>query len=80
LIVAAGTLRGVLVGLLTGFSLSAQSGWLMAAGFGALYGTLSAAVVALSKGSGAFQHALFILPTAVVTGALSGALIGWLAF
>jgi hypothetical protein len=79
LLVAAGTLKGVLVGLLTGFSLSVHSGWLVAAGFGALYGVLSGTVVVLSKGAGALQHAVYILPSAVITGTLTGILIAWLA-
>jgi hypothetical protein len=79
-IVAAGTLRGVLVGLLTGLSLSAHSGWLVATGFGALYGFLSGLVVCLAKGASAFEHAKYLLPSATVTGAVSGALLAWLAF
>jgi hypothetical protein len=79
-IAAAGILRGVLVALITGLSMSSQSGWLVGIGLGTLYGTLFGTMICLAKGAAAIQHAIFIIPTSAVTGALSGALIVWLAF
>lgn len=78
-IVAAGTLRGVLVALLTGLSLATESGWLSGLGFGALYGLMFGTVIYLAKGGPASGEAPFVLPTSTVTGALSGILIAWLA-
>jgi hypothetical protein len=71
-IVAAGLLRGALVALLIGLSISEQSGWLVGGGYGALYGVLFGTMICLSKGTGALQHAIFIIPSTLVTGALSG--------
>jgi hypothetical protein len=79
-IVAAGTLRGILVAVVTGLSLTAHSGWIAGSGFGLLYGALFGAMICLSKGTSALQHAQYIIPTSAVTGALSGTLIAWLAF
>jgi hypothetical protein len=79
-IVAAGTLNGALVGLLTGFSLAPQSTWLAAAGMGILYGVVSILVVVLSKGKDAMGHAMFMVPSAAVTGAITGVLVGRFAF
>jgi hypothetical protein len=79
-IVAAGTLRGALVALTTGLSMSAQSGWLVGAGFGALYGALFGIMICLSKGAFALEHAQYIIPTSIVTGTLSGAIVAWCAF
>ena len=79
-IVAAGTLRGALVALITGLSMSSQTGWLVGIGLGTLYGTLFGTMICLTKGAAAIQHAVFIIPTSAVTGALSGALIVWSAF
>jgi hypothetical protein len=80
LIVIAGLLRGTLVALITGLSMSAHSGWLGGLGWGALYGALFGAMISLSKGAAALQHAAYIIPTSVVTGAFSGMLIAWFAF
>lgn len=80
LIVAAGTLRGTLVAIITALSMVSHSGWVVGSGFGLLYGTLFGALICLSKGTAALQHAKFIIPTSAVTGALGGALIAWFAF
>jgi len=79
-IVMAGTLNGAIVGLLIGFSLSPQSGWLTAAGVGIVYGVVTIAVVVLSKGKDALGHAVFMFPSAAITGALTGVLVGRYAF
>jgi hypothetical protein len=49
-IVVAGLLRGILVALMTGLSLSPHSGWLVGLGLGTLYGTLFGAMISLAKG------------------------------
>jgi hypothetical protein len=79
-IVAASTLRGVLVALLVAFSISAQTSWAAALGYGVLFGLLSATVVVLSKESKLLMHAKYMLPSAAVTGALIGVLILRFAF
>ncbi len=79
-IVVAGTIRGALVALLTGFSMSSESGWLTGLGLGVLYGALFGAVVYLAKGGSASGDAPFVIPMSGLTGALSGLLVVWLAF
>ncbi len=69
-ILAAGTVRGALVALLTGYSL---------VGFGALYGVLFGGVIYLAKGGPASGDAPFVIPMSALTGALSGVMIVWLA-
>lgn len=79
-IVVAGTIRGALVALLTGLSMSSESGWLSGLGLGLLYGALFGAVVYLAKGGSASGDAPFVIPMSALTGALSGLLVVWLAF
>lgn len=79
-IVIAGLLRGTLVALLTSLSMSAHSGWLVGLGLGALYGLVFGAMICLAKGTAAWEHALYIIPTSVVTGALGGLIIARWAF
>jgi hypothetical protein len=74
-IIAATTLRGVLVALLVAFSITAQTSWTTAAGYGVLYSLLSATVVVLSKDSKLLMHAKYMLPSAAITGVLIGVLI-----
>ena len=74
-IVAAGTLRGLLVALLVASSAHAARGWLGAAGLGALYGGLVGTMIILSHGKSARQHAKYILAPSVVSGALIGVLV-----
>jgi hypothetical protein len=77
-IVAAGTLRGALVALLTASFLTDGPGWPVAVGLGALFGLLFGAVVYLAKGGRASGDAPFILPMSILTGGLTGLLIIWL--
>ena len=79
-IFAAGTIRGTLVALLTGFSISSESGWLTGLGLGTLYGALFGVVIYLAKGGSASGDAPFVILMSGITGALSGLLIVWLAF
>ncbi len=73
-IVAAGTIRGVLVALLVASS-PVVSGWLREAGLGAFYGAVVALMVVLSHGRSARQHVIYIFPPSIISGALIGALI-----
>ena len=75
-IVAAGTLRGALVAVIFGLSITSHSGWEVCSGFGPLYGTLFGTMICLGKGTAALQHAKYI----IAPGAVSGALIAWYAF
>jgi hypothetical protein len=52
-ILLAATLKGILISLLTAFSMGAGSSWLRGAGFGVLYGFAFGLVIFLVKG--AFQ-------------------------
>ncbi len=79
-IVVAGTIKGALVALLTGLSMSAESGWLTGLGLGLLYGGLFGSVIYLAKGGPASGDAPFVIPMSGLTGALSGILIVWLAY
>jgi hypothetical protein len=76
----AATLKGLLVSLLTGLSLSAQSLWWQAAGYGALYGLLFALVVFLAKGGFRSKDAPYVVPSGLVTGAVIGVMVVLLAF
>ena len=44
------------------------------------YGLVFGAMICLAKGMAALQHALYIIPTSVVTGALGGLIIARWAF
>ena len=79
-ITLAATLKGVLVGLLTAFSLHLHSPWWQAAGSGAFYGLSFALVVFLAKGGFKSHDAPYVVPSGVVAGALIGVLISLLAF
>jgi hypothetical protein len=79
-IVAAGSLRGVLVALLTGWAVASHRGWIDAGALGGLFGALFGITICLSKGEAALSHAKYILPPSVLSGVLSGILIVWLAF
>ncbi len=79
-IVMAGILRGILVAMLTGLSMSPDSNWVDGSGLGLIYGILFGVMICLSKGTAAWQHVQYIVPASAVTGALSGILIAWFAF
>ncbi|MBS0193108.1 MAG: hypothetical protein JSR34_02605 [Proteobacteria bacterium] len=74
-IVAAGGIRGALVALLTALTVGIGGTWLGFLGYGCLFGFVTGLMVVLSKGEGAAQHAVFILPVAAISGTLSGVLI-----
>ena len=71
----AATLKGALVGLLTGFSLASDSRWWTALGTGALYGFVFALVVYLAKGGPQSGDAPYVVPSGIVMGALTGLFI-----
>ena len=77
-ILAATTIKGLLVALLIGFSIAPNPGWLAGVGFGALYGFAFGVVVFLAKGG--FKAAPYVIVGSVVQGAIAGALIAKFAF
>ena len=77
-IICAATLKGVLVALLTAFSLAATMRWWSAAGIGALYGVAMALVVYLAKGGPSSGDAPYVIPGGLITGAIMGvAILTW---
>ena len=76
----AATLKGILVALLTGFSLAPATRWWSAMALGALYGLAFSLVIYLAKGGPKSGDAPYVVPSGVVTGALIGlCLIIWVA-
>jgi len=71
-ILAAATLKGILVALLTGSALSATTRWWSAVGMGALYGFAFSLVIYLAKGGPRSCDAPYVIPGGIVTGALIG--------
>jgi hypothetical protein len=74
-IVAAGSIRGVLVALLVASTPMITGLWLRAAAFGVIYGAVVALMIVLSHGKSARQHAIYIFPPSIISGALIGLLI-----
>ena len=74
-ILFAATLKGVLVALLTGFSLTATTRWWSAIATGALYGFAFSLVIYLAKGGSKSGDAPYVIPSGVVTGGLIGLFI-----
>ena len=74
-ILLAATLKGVLVSLLTGLSLSSHSRWWHGAALGSLYGMVFALVVFLAKGGIRGKDAPYVVPSGLVTGGIIGVLI-----
>ena len=79
-ILCAATLKGVLVALLTGFSLAATTRWWFAMGTGALYGCAFSLVIYLAKGGPQSGDAPYVIPSGIVTGGLIGLFIVMWAF
>jgi hypothetical protein len=71
----AATLKGVLVALLTGFSLAAATRWWSAMLIGALYGLLFGLVIYLAKGGPKSGDAPYVIPSSIVTGGVTGLFI-----
>src|SRR5438309_5298195 len=71
-ILFAATLKGVLVALLTGFSLAATTRWWSAIATGALYGFAFSLVIYLAKGGPKSGDAPYVIPRGIVTGVMTG--------
>jgi hypothetical protein len=74
-ILFAATLKGVLVALLTGFSLAATARWWSAMIVGAIYGLAFSLVIYLAKGGPKSGDALYVIPSGIITGGLAGLFI-----
>ncbi len=79
-ILLAATLKGILISLLTGFSLGPGSSWLRGAGFGTVYGFVFGLVIFLAKGAFKSKDAPYVVPTSIVTGLITGVLLVYFAF
>ncbi len=79
-ILLASTLRGVLVSLLTAYALTPSASWVRGAGLGAVFGLATGTMVFLAKGGFRSKDAPYILPSSLVTGAITGALLVLLVF
>jgi len=71
-ILFAAVLKGILVSVTTALSLTTQSAWLAAAGFGALYGFLFGLVIFLAKGAFKSKDAPYVVPSGIILGLLTG--------
>jgi hypothetical protein len=74
-ILFAATLKGILVALLTAFSLAATTRWWSAMVCGTLYGLAFSLVVYLSKGGPKSGDAPYVIPSGIITGGLIGLFI-----
>ena len=74
-ILFAATLKGVLVALLTGFSLAATTRWWSAMVIGTLYGLAFSLVIYLAKGGPKSGDAPYVIPSGLITGGLIGLFI-----
>ena len=74
-ILCAATLGGVLVALLTAFSVTASTRWWYAMVIGAFYGFAFALVVYLAKGGPKSGDAPYVIPSGVIRGAITGLLV-----
>lgn len=74
-ILCAATLKGVLVALLTGFSILATARWWLAMAIGALYGLAFGLVIYLAKGGPKSGDAPYVVPGGIITGGLIGLFI-----
>jgi hypothetical protein len=79
-ILFAATLKGILVSLLTGLSLSSHSLWWHGVGLGSLYGLVFALVVFLAKGGIKSKGAPYVVPSGLVTGGIIGVLVVLFAY
>jgi len=79
-ILLAAILKGILISLLTAFSLGAGSSWLRGAGFGMLYGFAFGFVIFLAKGAFKSKDAPYVVPMSIITGLITGVLLANFAF
>ncbi len=71
-ILFAAIVKGILVSVTTALSLTRQSTWLQAVGFGLLYGFAFALVIFLAKGGFKSKDAPYVVPSGIVLGLLTG--------
>jgi len=71
-ILFAAILKGILVSVTTALSLTKQSTWLPAAGFGLLYGFAFALVIFLAKSGFKSKDAPYVVPSGIVLGLVTG--------
>ena len=76
-IVAATTLKGLLVALLVALTIAPNPTWMNGLLYGALYGVAQGLVVALAKG---FKSAPYVVVGSFVQGIVTGALLGLFGF
>jgi len=74
-ILFAATLKGMLVALLTGFSLVTTTRWWSAMLTGAIYGLAFSLVIYLAKGGPKSGDAPYVIPSGIITGGLIGLFI-----
>lgn len=74
-ILCAATLKGVLIALLTGFSMTGITQWWLAMAMGALYGLAFGIVIYLAKGGPKSGDAPYVVPSGIITGGLTGLFI-----
>ena len=71
----AAILKGILVSLLTGMSLTTNSAWWHGAGYGLLYGLAFALVIFLAKGGFKSKDAPYVVPSGAILGVVTGLLL-----
>jgi tetrahydromethanopterin S-methyltransferase subunit E len=79
-IFVAAILKGILVALLTGLSLTSSSAWWQGALCGLLYGFAFALVIFLAKGGFKSMDAPYVVPSGAILGIVMGLLLVKLAF
>ena len=71
----AAILKGILVSLLIGLSLTNDSAWWRGAGYGLLYGFAFALVIFLAKGGFKSMSAPYVVPSGAILGVVTGLLL-----
>jgi ribose/xylose/arabinose/galactoside ABC-type transport system permease subunit len=79
-IFVAAILKGILVALLTGLSLTRSSAWWQGALFGLLYGVAFALVIFLAKGGFKSMDAPYVVPSGAILGTITGLVLVKFAF
>ena len=79
-ILFAAILKGILVSLLIGLSLTNDSAWWKGAGYGLLYGFAFALVIFLAKGGFKSVDAPYVVPSGAILGIVTGLLLVKFAF
>jgi hypothetical protein len=79
-ILFAAILKGILVSLLIGLSLTNDSPWWTGAGYGLLYGFAFALVIFLAKGGFKSMDAPYVVPSGAILGVITGLLLVKFAF